>query len=184
MATTAPSEPTPPSEPMIRTEPHIYVELTYSPLDTAATIARAKSPEAGAVVLFLGTTRNTFASLPVLGLTYQSYVPLALSTLLSIARSILSTHSLTSISITHRLGEVPIGEESIAIAVSAPHRQAAWRGGEEALEMTKERAEIWKLERFDGGEGVWRANRDGVMGVRVGEGDDREKRRGSYHLQD
>lgn len=54
--------------------------------------------------------------------------------------------------------------------MSAPHRQAAWRAGEEALEETKKRAEIWKLERFVGGEGVWRANRDGAVGVRVDEG--------------
>lgn len=86
----------------------------------------------------------------------------------SIARSVKEEHSLTAISIIHRLGIVPIGEESILIAVSAPHRQAAWRGGEEALEECKERVEVWKLEEFGGDEGgVWRANRDGATGVRV-----------------
>lgn len=69
----------------------------------------------------------------------------------------------------HRLGTCPIGEESILIAVSAPHRKAAWDAGEECLEMVKEKAEIWKLETFEGGEGVWRANRDGQRGVRVGD---------------
>jgi molybdopterin synthase catalytic subunit len=54
------------------------------------------------------------------------------------------------------------------IAVSAPHRKAAWLAGEEALEETKDKAEIWKFERFEGGEGVWRANRDGKAGDRVG----------------
>ena len=93
-----------------------------------------------------------------------------MSTLYSIASTILTKHNLTKICIIHRLGEVPIGEESILIAVSSPHRQAAWRAGEEALEETKARAEIWKLEKFVGGEGVWRANRDGVMGVKVGDG--------------
>jgi molybdopterin synthase catalytic subunit len=68
----------------------------------------------------------------------------------------------------HRLGVVPIGEESIYIAVSSPHRKEAWRAGEEALEECKSRAEIWKLEEFEGEEGgVWRANRDGAAGVRV-----------------
>jgi len=98
----------------------------------------------------------------------------------------------------HRLGTVDIGEESILIAVSSPHRQAAWKAGEEALEECKARAEIWKLEEFfeespnddvdgndDGSNGmgkgekkttsVWRANRDGIMGVRV----DKEKEKGS-----
>lgn len=64
---------------------------------------------------------------------------------------------------------MPIGEESILIAVSAPHRQAAWRAGEEALERVKEKVEIWKLEEFQGEQGgVWRANRDGQGGVYVG----------------
>lgn len=68
---------------------------------------------------------------------------------------------------THRLGVVPVGQESVLIAVSAPHRQAAWSAGEEALELCKEKTEIWKLEEFEGEEGVWRANRDGAVGVKV-----------------
>lgn len=71
----------------------------------------------------------------------------------------------------HRLGTVPIGEESIVIALSSPHRQAAWRAGEEALEECKAKVEVWKLEEFGGEEGgVWRANRDGAVGVKVGAG--------------
>ena len=60
-----------------------------------------------------------------------------------------------------------IGDESILIAVSAPHRTAAWRAGEECLERVKARVEIWKEEWFEDG-GVWRANRDGAEGVPVG----------------
>lgn len=74
-------------------------------------------------------------------------------------------HSLIGISIIHRLGTCPVGEESILVAVSAPHRKAAWSAGEECLEIVKEKAEIWKLETFVGGEGVWRANKDGVQNV-------------------
>ena len=68
----------------------------------------------------------------------------------------------------HRLGEVPIGEESILVAVAAPHRKEAWRAGEEALELCKEKVEVWKLEEFEGG-GAWRANRDGKAGVEIGQ---------------
>ena len=86
----------------------------------------------------------------------------------SIAQSVKTKHELTAISMIHRLGVVPIGEESILIAVSSPHRQAAWKGGEEALELCKEKVEVWKLEEFGGEEGgVWRANRDGAAGVPV-----------------
>ena len=61
----------------------------------------------------------------------------------------------------HRLGPVPIGQDSILIAVSAPHRTAAWRAGEEALEKCKARVEIWKLEEFADDKGnIWRANQD------------------------
>jgi molybdopterin synthase catalytic subunit len=87
--------------------------------------------------------------------------------MLSIASSIHASHTLTAISITHRLGKVDVGEESILIAISAPHRQAGWRAGEECLEKVKEKVEIWKEEHFADG-GVWRANRDGAAGVPVG----------------
>ncbi|KAK7731295.1 Molybdopterin synthase catalytic subunit [Botryosphaeria dothidea] len=111
-------------------------------------------------------------------LTYTSYAPLALTTLLGLARAVRAAHALTAVAVAHRLGTVPIGEESILIAVSAPHRQAAWRGGEEALEVCKEKVEIWKLEEFADEEGgVWRANRDGAMGVRVG-GEEEEEGEG------
>lgn len=103
-------------------------------------------------------------------LSYSAYAPLALRTMLSIARSLKAKHGLNGIAVVHRLGEVPVGEESILIAVASPHRQAAWRAGEEALEEIKERVEVWKYERFEDG-GEWRANRDGGSGVEVRTGE-------------
>ena len=88
--------------------------------------------------------------------------------MMEIAAALHAKHDLKGIAMVHRLGVVPIGEESILIAVSTPHRQAAWRAGEEALEECKARVEVWKREEFEDGEGVWRANRDGVRGERVG----------------
>ncbi|KAH8152913.1 uncharacterized protein LAJ45_03139 [Morchella importuna] len=145
-------------------EAGIHVELTHSTLDITATLARVRSPKAGALILFAGTTRDNFDSKPVEHLSYTSYPPLALQTLLKICREMKEKHSLIGISIIHRLGTCPVGEESILVAVSAPHRKAAWSAGEECLEIVKEKAEIWKLETFVGGEGVWRANKDGVQG--------------------
>jgi molybdopterin synthase catalytic subunit len=84
--------------------------------------------------------------------------------MLAITQALRTKHSLKGIAMIHRLGTVPIGEESILIAVSAPHRQAAWRAGEEALEECKATVEVWKREEFEGEEGVWRANRDGAKG--------------------
>ncbi|KAI9819276.1 MAG: Molybdopterin synthase catalytic subunit [Pycnora praestabilis] len=152
-------------------EPNIHVELTHAHLDVISVMNRVKSPKAGAVVLFAGTTRDSFDNKPVSSLNYSSYPPLALNTLMSIAKAIHTKYALVAISLTHRLGTVPIGEESILIAVSAPHRQAAWKAGEEALEECKERVEVWKLEKFGGEEGgVWRANRDGGVGIKVEDG--------------
>lgn len=91
--------------------------------------------------------------------------------MMSIARDIKAKYSLKGIAMVHRLGVCPVGEESILIAVSSPHRQAAWRAGEEALEDCKAKVEVWKREEFEGEEGVWRANRDGVMGQKVEEDD-------------
>lgn len=123
-----------------------------------------------------GTTRDNFAGKPVKELQYTSYEPRALQSMLAICKSVKEKHSLTAISMVHRLGVVPIGEESILIAVSSPHRQAAWRAGEEALEECKEKVEVWKKEEFGGEEGgVWRANRDGAVGVRIdGNRDEKE----------
>lgn len=88
--------------------------------------------------------------------------------MMRIAKEVKLKHGLTAVAMVHRLGIVPIGEESILIAVSSPHRQEAWKGGEEALELCKEKVEVWKLEEFDGEEGgVWRANRDGQAGTRI-----------------
>ncbi|KAF2275996.1 molybdenum cofactor synthesis protein-like protein 2 large subunit [Westerdykella ornata] len=171
MSTTEPSTYTPsiPSNPITRTTPTIHIELTPHPLNPSHATHFVRSPSAGATVLFIGTTRDNFNDLPVASLAYTSYTPLAMATLYSIAEHMLQKHSLVKIAIVHKLGECPVGEESIVIAVSAAHRREAWRAGEEALEETKRRVEIWKLERFVGGEGVWRANRDGVMGRRVEE---------------
>lgn len=149
-------------------EPGLYVALTHDLLDAAALMNRVRSPAAGAIVLFAGTTRDTFDGRAVSGLTYQAYTALALRTLREVAATARARHSLVAVAVVHRLGPVPIGEESILIAVSSPHRQAAWRAGEELLEEVKARAEIWKLERFvDDESGVWRANRDGAAGVRL-----------------
>ncbi|KAJ5738427.1 Molybdopterin biosynthesis MoaE [Penicillium malachiteum] len=139
---------------------NIHLKLTYSPLDANTSLAQTSSPEAGANVLFLGTTRDTFEGRAVSQLSYTCYPPLALKTLTAIAKEAIKTHNLKGVSISHRMGIVPIGEASIAIAVSAGHRGAAWRAGEEVLEACKEKAEIWKREEFVDGGMEWRANAD------------------------
>ncbi|KAI9821494.1 MAG: Molybdopterin synthase catalytic subunit [Thelocarpon impressellum] len=144
----------------------VHVSLSHAPLSIAATLARVRSPAAGALVLFAGTTRDSFAGRPVRSLAYSAYAPLALRTLRAVAAEARARHGLVAVAIAHRLGEVPIGDESVLIAVSAPHRREAWHAAEQALEECKARVEVWKREEFEDG-GVWRANRDGAGGERV-----------------
>ncbi|OKO97295.1 Molybdopterin synthase catalytic subunit [Penicillium subrubescens] len=139
---------------------NIHLTLTYSPLDANTYLAQTSSPTAGANTLFLGTTRDTFEGRSVSQLSYTTYPPLVLKTLTAIAEDAVKKHQLKGVSIAHRLGVVPIGEASIAIAVSSGHRAASWRAGEEILEACKERAEIWKREEFVDGGMEWRANAD------------------------
>lgn len=143
---------------------NIYLELTYTPLDTNRILSQISSAAAGANVLFLGTTRDTFEDRAVAQLSYTTYAPLALKTLTAIARQTRQRHQgIKGVSISHRLGVVPVTEASIAVAVSAAHRGPAWKAAEEALEACKDRLEVWKREEFVGErpeEGEWRANRD------------------------
>jgi molybdopterin synthase catalytic subunit len=142
----------------------VYIELRYTPLDIPACLSFTRSPSAGANVLFLGTTRNNFDDRPVSRLSYSAYPSLALKSLFAIADDVRNKHGLEKVYIAHRLGEVAVEEESIAVSVSSGHRGAGWKGAEELLERVKQRAEIWKREWFaDTGEveeGVWRANKD------------------------
>ena len=139
-----------------------HVELRYDPLDASTILQFVRSPTCGANVLFLGTTRNSFDNRSVARLSYSAYPALALKSFMSIAESVIRDYGLEKVCIVHRLGHVPVGEESIAVAVSAGHRGPAWKGAEEALEKCKERAEVWKMEIFgdEEGGGEWRANKE------------------------
>jgi molybdopterin synthase catalytic subunit len=90
--------------------------------------------------------------------------------LFTICKSVKKKYGLIAIAMVHRLDIVPIGQEGVFIVVSATHRKAAWKAGEEALELCKRQVEIWKRELFgDMDGGVWRANRDEATGTQAGE---------------
>ena len=146
---------------------NIHISLTYNTLDTSSVLSSIRSPTSGANVLFLGTTRDNFSGRPVSRLSYQAYPALALKSFHAIAEEALrkfvgteTEQGLEKVAITHRLGEVSVCQESIAVAVSAGHRKKAWEGAEWVLERCKESVEVWKLEVFaDETEGSqWRAN--------------------------
>ena len=112
------------------TNPRIHVSLTYSPPSLTTATNAVRSPHAGGIVTFTGTTRSTFgppgSERPVATLSYSAYAPLALRTMLTICEEVYAKHDLMGIYMVHRLGEVPVGEDSIVIAVSGKHRGECW----------------------------------------------------------
>ncbi|HXU44011.1 MAG TPA: molybdenum cofactor biosynthesis protein MoaE [Thermoanaerobaculia bacterium] len=130
--------------------------LVDGPIDVAAVIRAVSGPGRGAVVLFLGTVRDAHAGRAVAGLTYFAYRRMAEAKLGEIAADLEAAHPDLRVGIVHRLGEVPVGEPSVAIAVASPHRAAAYEASRTALERLKAEVPIWKRERYaDGGE-TWR----------------------------
>ncbi len=130
--------------------------LTDGPIDTAAVTDAVSSPTRGAVLLFLGTVRNHHGGRPVERLTYSAYRSMAEERLLRIVREIEAEGDDLALAIVHRLGEVPAGEASVAIAAASPHRTAAYEASRRALERLKKEVPIWKRERYAGGEEAWR----------------------------
>jgi len=126
--------------------------LTQEAIDVDAVIAEVADERAGAVATFLGTTRSESRGRTVLYLEYEAYAGMAEQVMLEIAEKLKAEHELCEVAITHRIGRVGIGETSVAIAVSAPHRQAALAACQEAIDTLKETVPLWKKEVYEGGE--------------------------------
>jgi molybdopterin synthase catalytic subunit len=138
----------------------VYIALTDEPLDPAALVAHVRTDACGAVVSFLGVTRETSAGddRPVDGLTYEAYPTTALPEMQKIAEEADARFGPLGIAIVHRTGEVALGEASVAIAVAAPHRGAAFDACEYAIDEVKKRVDVWKREHYIDGASSWRAN--------------------------
>lgn len=131
------------------------VRLTPDPIDEAAVIAAVRSPQAGAVVLFLGTTREMTGERRTLELSYDCYAEMAEKKLAQLEAEVRQRWPLIECVIVHRLGIVPLAETSVAIGVSSPHRKAALEAGEWLIDTLKETVPIWKQERYADGATEW-----------------------------
>lgn len=131
--------------------PHssIYVDIVEDPLNLQKATDFVNHPEAGAVNVFVGTTRNHHEGKRVLELYYDCYREMAIKELRKIADQMLEKHDLKRIWITHRTGLVPIGEASIILAISSAHRKDAFAATAEAMNLIKKDVPIWKKERFE-----------------------------------
>ena len=130
--------------------------LTEGPLDVDRAVAAVAAPDRGAVVVFLGTVRNHHQGRPVERLTYSAYRPMAAQVLRTIVADLEAASPALRAAIVHRLGEVPVGDPSVVIAVASPHRAAAYEASRTALERLKKEAPIWKREHYAGGDSRWR----------------------------
>ena len=124
----------------------IRARVTPEPLDAGALVRAVGDPGAGAILSFQGVTREVDL------LTYEAYAEMAEPRIEGILRECADRHDLLGAAADHRVGEVPLGEPSVIVAVSAAHREEAFAGAREAIDLIKAEAPIWKKEVADGGE--------------------------------
>lgn len=131
------------------------IQLTDQPIDTAQLLQQAASPEAGAVVLFLGTTREMTDGRQTVALDYEAYREMAERKLAELEDEARRRWPLVQCMIVHRLGRVPAGEASVAIVVSTPHRSEAFAAGQWLIDAVKRDVPIWKREQWADGTTEW-----------------------------
>ena len=128
--------------------------LVREPIRPREIMENLKAPEDGAAVVFDGFVRNNFKGRRTLYLEYEAYEPMAYSKMREIGAQIRAQFSIHRLAIVHRLGRLEVGETSVFIAVSAPHRAAAFDACRYAIDTLKRTVPIWKKEFFAGG-AVW-----------------------------
>jgi MoaE-MoaD fusion protein len=126
--------------------------LVEGPIDLDAVLAEVADDRAGALATFQGTVRSQSRGRDVIALEYEAYEGMAGSVIAQIAEEAKARYDLCAVAVTHRLGRVEIGETSVAIAVSAPHRQDALAACRDIIDALKERVPLWKKELYEGGE--------------------------------
>jgi len=122
----------------------VHVAIRAEPLDMSTITALVTDPRAGATVTFCGVTREVPA------LDYEAYAEMAHAKIEEIAVAAAAAHGLCAVAVEHRIGTVPLSAPSVVIAVSAPHRGAAFTGAREVIDTLKLQVPIWKRE-----EGSW-----------------------------
>jgi MoaE-MoaD fusion protein len=126
--------------------------LSEEPLSLERVVDEVRDERAGAIATFTGTTRVESRGRSVVHLDYEAYEGMAERVMQEIAENLLARHDLCAIAIHHRVGRVGIGETSVVIAVSAPHRHDALAACKDAIDTLKERVPLWKKEVYEGGE--------------------------------
>ncbi len=133
---------------------HALFEITSEPLSVDPLVEAVLTDADGAVVTFVGTVRNHHMGRQVVALEYEAYAEMAEAEMRRIGIEMIEKHGLHGIAMRHRVGRMGVGEISVIIAASSPHRQEAFAACSEALDMLKATVPVWKKEYFEDGE-VW-----------------------------
>ncbi len=133
----------------------IRTRLVDGPIDVPAVLRDASSSANGAVLLFLGTVREVNDGRSVTALDYSAYRGMAEHEMATIAREAAQRFSVGDIVIEHRIGELALGDASVAIAIGHPHRGAAYDASRFVIEELKHRVPIWKREHYVDGTREW-----------------------------
>lgn len=131
------------------------IEITKKTIDTTAVLASVQTIDAGAAVLFVGSTRQFTLGKETLKLDYECYEEMALKKMGQILDQAKSKWSIRKCSIVHRIGTVELGEASIAVAVSSPHRSDSFEAGRWLVDTLKKDVPIWKREYWSDGSMEW-----------------------------
>ncbi len=134
--------------------------LTDKPIELNELLAFVRDPAAGAVSTFIGATRDNNEGRSIISLDYEAYPGMAEQEMVKLGEEAAEKWEITRMAIVHRIGNVPIGEASVIIAVSAPHRDDAFKACRYAIDELKKRVPIWKKEIYQGGE-IWIGSQTG-----------------------
>ncbi len=131
------------------------IEITHLPIETDKVLASVQSDQSGASVLFVGTTRQFTGDKETLKLDYECYEPMAIKKMQQLCDQARIRWPVTECSIVHRVGTIELGEASIVVAVSTPHRLASFEAAQWIVDTLKQQVPIWKREYWADGTQEW-----------------------------
>ncbi len=131
------------------------IQITHQAIDTTAALEAVRSPRAGAVVLFLGTVREQTNGRATASLDYECYEEMARDQLAKLEEQARNRWPIVEVALIHRVGHLELGEVSVAVAVSSPHRGDAFAAAQWLIDTLKEVVPIWKQENWADGSSQW-----------------------------
>lgn len=129
--------------------------LSDTPIDVGGVLQAVSAPDIGATLIFVGTVRDRNREADVTGMRYEAYPEMARQELAAIAAEAEDRWAGCAVAAVHRIGDLAVGDASVAIAVASPHRAEAYDASRYVIEEIKKRLPVWKKERYADGSEVW-----------------------------